>query len=100
MEDMLWIRIATELPPQLLPCVCTAAAVSGLNHLRNDESVDRMAQHVGQNLHEANDGLLLLRHTDIRTTYAAIRMWKASEQELHTRRLFVCGRHRSGTTSR
>ena len=32
------------------------------NHLRNAEFVDRMAQHVGQNLHEVDDGLLLLRH--------------------------------------
>ena len=29
------------------------------NHLCNTDFVDRMAQHVGQNLH---DGLLLLRH--------------------------------------
>ena len=32
------------------------------NHLCNTDSVDRMAQHVGQNLHEVDDGLLLLRH--------------------------------------
>ena len=32
------------------------------NHLRNAEFVDRMAQHVGRNLHEIDDGLLLLRH--------------------------------------
>ena len=45
-------------------CVCTAFARSVFhrilaNHLCNADIVDRMVQHVGQNLH---DGLLLLRH--------------------------------------
>ena len=71
---MLWNRTTVGLSSWLLAkCIYSVSyaytAFAGIvfqrilaNHLCNTDFVDRMAQHVGQNLHDVDDGLLLLRH--------------------------------------